>query len=212
MEIYLGRFEHCSRWRLPAYLLQDPVFVKFVESCIDKYFELNTDETTSSIRWEAFKAYIRGEIISYTSAKTKQYNQELQMLEDQIKKIEIEASIDNNPEKLRNLSIMRANYDKLTTDKVAKSLLWTEQAYYDQGKKAGKLLAWRIKKMQSERTINNIKLKSVFLTTDPAEINNNFRVFFFIKLYINQNITETEMPRNHFLINCNFTQYQKMEK
>lgn len=30
---------------------------------------------------------------------------------------------------------MRANYDKLTTDKVAKSLMWTKQTYYDQGEK-----------------------------------------------------------------------------
>ncbi len=73
---------------------------------------------------------------------------------------------------------MRANYDKLTTDKVAKSLLWTNQTYYDQGGKADKLLAWRIKKMQSERTINNIKLNSGNLTTDPVEINNHFRDFY----------------------------------
>lgn len=30
---------------------------------------------------------------------------------------------------------MRAEYNKLTTDKVAKNLLWTKQAYYDQGEK-----------------------------------------------------------------------------
>lgn len=64
-------------------LFLDPAFVKFVESCIDKYFELNTDETTASIRWEAFKAYIRSEIISETSSKTKR-NQELRTLENQI--------------------------------------------------------------------------------------------------------------------------------
>jgi len=92
MEIYLGRLEHCSRWRLQA-------FIKFMESCIDKYFELNTDETTASIRWEAFKAYIRGESISYTSSKTKRHNQELRTLENQIKKAETEIYNNNDPEK-----------------------------------------------------------------------------------------------------------------
>lgn len=82
-------------------------------------------ETMASIRWEAFKAYIRGEIISYTSSKTKRYNQELQALENQIKRAETEMNIDNDPEKLHNLSVMRAKYDKLTTVKVAKSLMWT---------------------------------------------------------------------------------------
>ncbi len=32
--------------------------------------------------------------------------------------------------------------------------------------------------MQSERTINNIKLNSGNLTTDPVEINNHFRDFY----------------------------------
>ena len=61
MEINLGKFECCSRWRLQVYLLQDPSFVKFVET--------NTNETTVSIRWEAFKADIRGEMISYKRSK-----------------------------------------------------------------------------------------------------------------------------------------------
>ncbi len=56
-----------------------------MESCIDKYFELNTDETTASIRWEEFKAYIREYIISYTSTKAKHHNQEIQILEHYIK-------------------------------------------------------------------------------------------------------------------------------
>ena len=30
VEIYLGRYEHCLRWRLQVYLLQDPTFVEFV--------------------------------------------------------------------------------------------------------------------------------------------------------------------------------------
>lgn len=84
MEIHLGRFEHCSRWRLQVYLLQDTAFVKFVESRIDTYFELNTDGNSASIRWKAFKAYIRGEIISYISSKTKRHNQKLRTLENQI--------------------------------------------------------------------------------------------------------------------------------
>ena len=38
--------------------------------------------------------------------------------------------------------------DKLTSDKVAKNRMWTNQNDddYDQGGKAGKLLAWRVKR------------------------------------------------------------------
>lgn len=210
MEIHLGRFERCSRWRLQVYLLQDPVFVKFVESCIDRYFELNTDETTASIRWEAFKAYIRGEIISYTSSKTKRHTRELRTLENQIKKAEIEIYNNNDPEKLHNLSVMRASYDKLTTDKVAKSLMWTKQTYYDQGEKAGKLLAWRIKKMQAERAIASVKTMSGNLTRDPLEINNNFRDFY--KLTYKSEYPENKEAQNTFLDQLQFRTISEEEK
>ena len=98
MEINLGfRFERHARWRLHVYLLQD--FVTFVESCIDNYFELNTDETSASIRSEAFQAYIRGEMISFTNSKTKQHNQELQTLGNKMKKAETEMYRHNDPER-----------------------------------------------------------------------------------------------------------------
>ena len=61
---------------------------------------------------------------------------------------------DNDPEKYHNLSVLLAKYDKLSSDKVARSLMWTNQTYYDQGEKAGKLIAWKIKKIQAERTIS----------------------------------------------------------
>lgn len=43
--------------------------------------------------------------------------------------------------------------------------------YYDQGVNASKLLAWRIKKTQAEKTVHSIKSKTGNLTTDPSEIN-----------------------------------------
>lgn len=81
------------------------------------------------------------------------YNEEILSMEKEIKILENEFYRHKNSEKLHNLTILRAKYDKLMTDKVAKSLLWTKQAYYDQGQKAGKLLAWRIKKMQADKSI-----------------------------------------------------------
>ncbi len=34
--------------------------------------------------------------------------------------------------------------------------MWLKQSYYDQGEKSGKLLAWRIRKIQTDRAINSI--------------------------------------------------------
>lgn len=45
------------------------------------------------------------------------------------------------------------------------------------GRKA-RLLAWWVKKMQAERTINSIMTTSGNLTVDPIEINSTFRDFY----------------------------------
>lgn len=59
------------RWRFQPEWLMDPEFVDFIAKQIDLYFECNTSETLASIRWEAFKAFIRGQIICFISSKKK---------------------------------------------------------------------------------------------------------------------------------------------
>lgn len=46
-----------------------------------------------------------------------------------------------------------------------------EQAYHDQGEKAGKRLAWRIKKQQTDRAIRSIRTPQGNLSIDLLEIN-----------------------------------------
>lgn len=47
-----------NRWQLHPRWLQNSEFIKFVGEHIDLYFTTNTDQTSATIRWEAFKAYI----------------------------------------------------------------------------------------------------------------------------------------------------------
>jgi len=86
----------------------------------------------------AFKAYIRGQLISFTSTKNKKQKADLNELEKQIKSLEIDINNKDDPEKQKRLLILRTEYNKLTSDKAAKSLLWLNQAFYDQEEKAGK--------------------------------------------------------------------------
>lgn len=58
------------RWRLHPKWLHDTNFLECVGTNIDVFFKINTNETSASLKWEAFKAYIRGQMISYTSSIT----------------------------------------------------------------------------------------------------------------------------------------------
>lgn len=66
--------------------------------------------------------------------------------------------------------------------------MWLRQSYYDQGEKAGRLLAWRIKKMQSERAINSIKTSSGNVTVYPFKMHDSFREFY-------ENLYKTECAK-----------------
>lgn len=196
MNIQIDKLFHCPcNWRFKSIWLQNEDFFSFIKIKIDLYFEINTDQTGACTRWEAFKAYIRGEIISYTSSKTKQQKAEMRDLEKQIKKLENDLDQGNDPLKHKELLFLRSKYNELSTDRAAKSLLW--QRYYDQGEKAGKLLAWRIRKLQTERAINSIRTSNGDLTVDPQEINSTFREFY-EQLYKSE-IPPTSLERDAFL-------------
>lgn len=166
------------RFRFQSSWLQNPDFVKYIDGKIDEYFSLNTNQTSASVKWEAFKAYLRGEIISYTTYKSKKYYSQLNTLEQKVKKLEQELHHNDNPEKQQELILLKSQYNELTTNKIASSLLWLKQSYYDQGEKAGKLLAWRLKKVQTDRAINSVKLQDGKILIDPSEINTAFKEFY----------------------------------
>ena len=72
------------------------------------------------------------------------------------------------------------------------------------GEKAGKLLAWRTKKIQSDEAINSIQMSSGRVTVDPVEINDSFREYYhhLYKSECPENIEE----RNSFLNQLQFPQ------
>lgn len=103
-------------WRLQVRWLKNPEFVKYVEDKIDIHFQINTYQTNARIRWEAFKAYHRGQIISFTSKKNKKQKTEIYKLEKQIKSLKIDINNKVDPEKHKRLLILRMEYNKLTSD------------------------------------------------------------------------------------------------
>lgn len=64
------------------------MFLQYLEAQIELFFTTNMEETSAIIRWEAFKAYIRGMIISYTSSTTKKLKLKMNELDHKIRQLE----------------------------------------------------------------------------------------------------------------------------
>lgn len=112
-------------------------------------------------------------MISFTSSKVIKLKQTLRELDNKIKELE-EVAIDKSPQMKQELMTLKAKYEELSLFKAEDGLIRLKQTFYDQGEKPSKLLAWQIKRLESERVINTIRNKQGVLTTDPTEINNTF--------------------------------------
>ena len=67
-----GRSMKRSPWHFNSLLLSDPNFVLTIKNRIDLYISTNVNPDTSAASiWEACKAYLRGEIISYAGYQKK---------------------------------------------------------------------------------------------------------------------------------------------
>lgn len=174
-----------SVWRLSPRWIHDTEFLTFIETNIDVYFKINTNQTSASIRWEAFKAFIRGQMISYTSSISKKQHIKLTELEKDIKELEEEFTLHNTIATKQKLDILRAQYNELSANKAVSSLMKLKQTFYDQGEKAGKLLAWRIKSLGNERAVFELESELGKPITNLQDINNNFQSFY-SKLYTSE--------------------------
>lgn len=84
---------------------------------------------------------------------------------------------------------------RYTSNKALASLTRLKQSYYNQGEKASKLLAWRIKALQNERAINEIQTPTGDLTSDPMEINNTFKAYY-------ECLYKSECPTSTHSLSC----------
>lgn len=165
-------------WRCKQKWLTDPGFVSFLDEQIRFYFETNTTETSAGMRWEAFKAYIRGQIISITSSKARLTFEKAKNLETKITEMENEYYRTRSTESHQNLLLLRAQYNELSASKAVASLLRLKQSFYEQGEKPGKVLAWRLKQLQSEKVITSLQSDQGETIVDPTEINETFKKFY----------------------------------
>lgn len=105
---------HSANWHLLPKWLQDSDFIKFVGEHIDLYFSINTNETTAAVRWEAFKAYIRGQMISFTSSKFNKFKQTMNELDSKIRELERDVIIDDSTQIKQELLTLKAKYEDLS--------------------------------------------------------------------------------------------------
>ena len=175
---------------------KDPEFITYTNTQIDLFLETNVNSASNAITWDALKAFMRGCILSNSTCKSKERRKELTKLDREIRILEQKHSDTKRMDILISLTVTQililiTNYNKnVCTAKAEAALARTRYHHYEYGNKTGKLLAWQIKKEESDKIIHSIITYHGRSLTDPLEINAEFQKFYKTLYKSEQNTTK----------------------
>uniref|UniRef100_A0A3B5QIH9 exodeoxyribonuclease III n=1 Tax=Xiphophorus maculatus TaxID=8083 RepID=A0A3B5QIH9_XIPMA len=167
----IGLTPSFKQWRLNACLLNDKEFVEFVKLDLKNYLDINnTPETSPIMLWDCAKAYLRGSIISYTTAKKRQKAAKQKYLEDRIRELDLQHKKTRASRILNDLNTSCRELQDLLSEKIEGNLRFAKQQYYENGNRVSRLLAFRLKKQQSSNVVHKLKSgnKSILKPKDIA--------------------------------------------
>uniref|UniRef100_A0A0S7EYH1 LIN1 n=2 Tax=Poeciliopsis prolifica TaxID=188132 RepID=A0A0S7EYH1_9TELE len=166
-------------WRLNPLLLADAEFCNYISNAIDEFLGFNKNDSTSYLLlWETLKAYLRGQIISYTSLSNKRHNSRLTELATTIAQLDQRYAVDPSPELFKERMGVQTEIDLISTKEAERLLLRSKGSYYEHGDKAGRLLAHQLRRQVNSRMIQSIQNNQRVTTNDPIEINDTFKSFY----------------------------------
>lgn len=193
----LGLTPKLKLWRLNASLLNDSQFCEFLHTELNTYLELNTTPEISPLTlWDCAKAYIRGRI-SFVSARKKRKEARRCELEAKIKHLEQQHKKAQTANLLSDLKGLRSELNSLINEKIEGNLRFVKQKYYEQGSRASRLLAIRLRKQQTCNMVQKLKSDQT-LITKPNQIASCFANFF-ESLYKNSDTCEDDNTLSDFL-------------
>uniref|UniRef100_A0A674MN32 Endonuclease/exonuclease/phosphatase domain-containing protein n=1 Tax=Takifugu rubripes TaxID=31033 RepID=A0A674MN32_TAKRU len=139
-------------WRFNSHLLSEPKFKDYLTNQIQLFFDTNdTPDIGSGVLWETLKAYLRGQIISFISGFRREERTKLKQISDEIQLLDAQYSVNPSDVLYKKRVQLQSQYNLLTSGRIEKQLLHTKQRFFEQGDKAGKLLAYQAR---TERVIS----------------------------------------------------------
>ena len=172
-------FRPSCHWRLNPLLLADEEFVNHIASQINFFIEINiTPEVSHSTIWEALKAFLRGQIIEYSSRIKKARMAKLETISQALADIDKQYASSPLPSLYKERLRLQTEYDTLTTDKATYLLTRALYNIYESGDKAGKLLAQQARQSASSRLIPKVHDRNGESVTNHLEINDVFKQYY----------------------------------
>lgn len=139
----------------------------FIKSAMQNFWEYNEGSTEDhGVIWDAFKSFLRGHIIQKSALIKKAECQRLSQLDQDIEKLEKQYMEQQVPDPWGKLHEHKCDLNDILNRKTEFATFCTRQKYYEQGERAGRVLAHRVKQIQSQNIIPSILDKDNNLITN----------------------------------------------
>lgn len=135
-------------------------------------------EIKRGVLWEASKAYMRGQLISFVSSINRTEAAYITELTRLIKDVDNKYASNPDPDLYKERLRLQADFNLASTNKAKLKILKSRQHFFESGDKAGRLLAHQARAAASSRLISAIKSDSGEIHTDPIKINEIFSKFY----------------------------------
>lgn len=180
-------YKHTSkRWSFDNGLLSNKEGREEIKNQILLYLTFNdTSGISKATLWEAMKAYLRGQIISWKSLINKRQREKENQIMEELAELDKQHST-NPSTTLHNKKLsLQTELGFIYTTRTVKLLTKAKHKHYEQGEKPGKVLAQQIKEQAASRLITEIRTNTGQTTRDLKEINDTFKSFY-TKLYTSE--------------------------
>ena len=173
------QYKPTSTWRFNLSLLKDPEFDRMIGREWADFLKINdSPDISPSLLWETGKAVMRGKIISYSSYKKKQEQQNIIDLENNIKKLTDEYANDPQNDLWIKLQNEKIKLDGILSKKTEFILQQLRYKNFDFNNKSGKFLASQLQRNKDKSRITAIQDQSGIYTQSPQDINQIFYHFY----------------------------------
>lgn len=137
-----------THWQFNTTLLSDDKFHKFTTNAIEDFIACNQSDwepISKALLWESLKAYLRGQIISYSAHIRKVRISTSQKLLSDLGSVDQQLAITPSDDLLKRCVTLQTELDLITTNEAERLLLHSCSRYYEHGDKSGRLLAHQLR-------------------------------------------------------------------
>lgn len=147
LHLLFGNKNNMRTWRLNNNLLMDKNFVERIRDNIQSYlYTNNTTEISKSTLWEAFKAFIRGCIISYSVSIDRRNREQKKRLTDKISAVDCEYLTSPSPDLYKKRISLQTEFQSLSASETINFLKRAKTTFYEHGEKLAKFSLGKLKK------------------------------------------------------------------